>query len=710
MGFIESIRRRWFAEKDEGISQGDLTREFGAPGTSIWHGVITEEYVIDLSGTKKYDVYKRMRNDSQVMATLLVMELPIRSAEWEVKPGEGNKGEEIAEFVRENLFERMSITFDDFIRQALLMLSYGFMLFEKVFEVEDGYLKWRKFAPRMPWTISKWLTDENGGLAGVHQRVYGDTDADVDIPVEKLLLFTNRMEGNNFEGVSFLRAAYKNWWYKDLLYKLAGMAAERTGVGVPYIQLPQGWQPADRDVAKTIVKSIRANEEEGVVLPPGYNLDILQGKEFPYLDLIEHHDRMIAKSVLAQFLNLGQDRVGSYALSKSQTDLFLMSLRSLAKQICNVINRYAIKQLVELNWGADAPVPELFCKLPVQNIDAIAEAAEKLVNASLLTPDENLEDFMRDVMDLPPRPEKGEEVGEPPESEEEIKQHERREHPIVLGEAKRFWRPLTKYEDRESLVRLNEQWDIFEDLFSEQTEEVLEKQLEDLRKQIEAAVAQADMSKLKAVSPKYARELKKIIRDLFVQAAEWARDQVEREYRLRIPELANKIVRWANARADIIGDRMANDIRETLLRAIFDDKELMSEIIAGQVGAQTLKKVDSIAADVLKWFKDRKLGMVGAAVVGEGIRTGRDLIAQHPEIMWAQRSEVLDENTCSQCRKLDGIIVRVNSPEFARYSPPNYCLGSHQCRGVWVYIKRTETPPPEVTRAFPKVEERLPYY
>ena len=110
MGLIERVRRLIFAEKKR---EPDLS-ELGVPGTSIWHGVITEEYVTDLSGPKKFEIYRRMRNDSQVMATLLVMELPIRSAEWDLKPGEGKGADEIAEFVSRNLFEEMTITWDDF--------------------------------------------------------------------------------------------------------------------------------------------------------------------------------------------------------------------------------------------------------------------------------------------------------------------------------------------------------------------------------------------------------------------------------------------------------------------------------------------------------------------------------------------------------------------------------------------------------------------
>ena len=54
------------------------------------------------------------------------------------------------------------------------------------------------------------------------------------------------------------------------------------------------------------------------------------------MNLIEHHNGMIAKAALAQFLNLGQANVGSFALSASQTDLFLMALNGLLQHLCAV--------------------------------------------------------------------------------------------------------------------------------------------------------------------------------------------------------------------------------------------------------------------------------------------------------------------------------------------------------------------------------------
>jgi len=42
--------------------------------------------------------------------------------------------------------------------------------------------------------------------------------------------------------------------------------------------------------------------------------------------MINHHDRQISKAFLAQFLELGAQKSGSYALSQDQTRLFTLGL------------------------------------------------------------------------------------------------------------------------------------------------------------------------------------------------------------------------------------------------------------------------------------------------------------------------------------------------------------------------------------------------
>lgn len=74
------------------------------------------------------------KSDAQIFATLLAMELPIRSTLWTVEPGEteSEDGEKIItdedykiqNFIETALFDKMEISWDDFLRQALTMTAF----------------------------------------------------------------------------------------------------------------------------------------------------------------------------------------------------------------------------------------------------------------------------------------------------------------------------------------------------------------------------------------------------------------------------------------------------------------------------------------------------------------------------------------------------------------------------------------------------------
>ena len=379
--------------------------EIGASGTYVVGGIISEvEYNSSLKGTRGLKIYDQMRRgDATVRASLLAVKLPILAANWFITPAsQDEKDVEVADFIERNLFNEMTITWRDFLRQALLHLDYGRMVFEIVYEIkEDGKIGWRKFAPRLPHTILAW--EMSNGENGIRQQL-PDVRM-VDIPIEKLIIFVNEKEGDNWEGVSILRTAYKHWYMKDSIYKIDAIAHERQGLGIPYVKIPSNATTEDEANAEEIVKNIRANEQAYIKMSEGW--------EFGFIDMkagtirnpqatILHHDRQIVKNVLAQFLELGASgATGSYALSEDQSRLFLLSLQAVASHIAEVINKYAIPRLVDLNFQVE-DYPKLeFSKIGQVDFEALTSAIQRMSQVGLITSDSKLESYLRDVMDLP---------------------------------------------------------------------------------------------------------------------------------------------------------------------------------------------------------------------------------------------------------------------------------------------------------------------
>lgn len=383
--------------------------EVGGTGRArsiFWQqNLATDEYLSALTWPADVAIYNKMeRSDAQVKATLLMLELPIRSTNWYIKPADSSaQAKKIADFVEEALFtgppKGLSINFDDFIKEACTMFTYGHAVFEKVFEVKKGYLKWRKFAPRPQSTIWDWQYDRYGTLTGIEQYLVADDYSTIPIPAEKLLIFSHDMKQGDFRGRSVLRTAYKHWSIKDFLYKITNIGIERNLVGTPVIRLPANYTPEDLALAQEIVKNLRSHEYGGVTLPDGFLLELFEGSRtlMDVLPFIENQDLLISRNILAQFMNLGKSG-GAFALSKDQSSMYMMMLNSMGKYIANCINAYAIPQLVDYNFASD-----LYPKLLFRTLGdtKLFDTVKSLTDGNLILPDTDLEEWLREMLELP---------------------------------------------------------------------------------------------------------------------------------------------------------------------------------------------------------------------------------------------------------------------------------------------------------------------
>lgn len=354
-------------------------------------------------GIKEYD--KMRKGDGTVRAALQAMFLPLLRAEWYVKPySEDPKDIEIAQEIEHELFESMEMSFQEWLRQALLYLPYGRMLFEIVYRLrDDGTIGWEKWAPRLPDTVMKWELD-NGERGIVQMLPVGGT---VEIPMEKMMVFINEKEGDNWEGISVLRSAYKHWLMKDTMYRVEAVAIERQGVGIPYVIMPENVTEEEEAEAEEFLVNLRANEQAHYKAKgEGWQVEFMDMKASTRIDpknAIEHHNTMILMNVLAQFLALGSEgKGGSYALSRNHGDLFKESLEAIGDYISDTASKYAVRKLVDLNHPGVAGYPKLEHG-DLGNVDyaSLSESLERLSKAGIFTPDGATERHLRNVMGLP---------------------------------------------------------------------------------------------------------------------------------------------------------------------------------------------------------------------------------------------------------------------------------------------------------------------
>jgi hypothetical protein len=422
--------------------------ELGATGLRRTAGYINEEFLPQLKGRKAVQIYREMADNDPIIGSLLfAVDRLLREIEWRVEPSDGPEGKKAAEFV-EQCMEDMSSTWDDVISEILTMLPFGWSWHEVVYKkrvgpwerdpkkrskYSDNKIGWRKIPIRAQETLQRWVFDDTGGIRAMVQMA-PPAYKSVPIPIEKSLLFRVSTAKGNPEGRSFLRNAYRPWYMKKRLEELEGIGAERDLAGLPMARVPADYLSAKKgtdkekmlQAFKTMVRSVRRNEQDGIIIPrsmdPDTKMDMFDfsllsssgSRQFDINTIIERYETRMLMTVLADFIIVGHQGVGSYSMHTDKSGLFRAGIQSIAQSIADVFNRYAIPRLFEVNgWKLDE-LPQLVAgDIDPPDLTQLSSFMGQLANAGVTWfPDPELEKFLREAARLPKLDETVEQVKE----------------------------------------------------------------------------------------------------------------------------------------------------------------------------------------------------------------------------------------------------------------------------------------------------------
>ena len=381
------------------IEIGSKFGEQGASGLKHFGGRVQDEFIRELQGSrgiKKLDQFRR--NDAVAGGMLRAMTMLTRSVEWIVDPCDDDAvpGEVQLEdqAYLESCMNDMERTWADFISEVATMYWAGFSLFEEVYKVRAGMggpvksrhadygIGWGKLAFRAQETIEEWVLSRHGEILGAQQQDIS-SGITVTMPIDKLLLFRTTTEKNNPGGESLLRNAYRDWVFKTGIEEIEGIGVERDVAGIPKIRIPSkymapGADPSVYNNYKKIGRNIRIDEQGCLVIPSDtddkgnflFDVELLGApgsKQFDIDKIIQRHNMAMAVSVLADFILLGHEKVGSFALADSKTALFATALGGFLDMIAEVLNCTAVPRLWEMN-GWQRPTPT-FRHSDIETID-----------------------------------------------------------------------------------------------------------------------------------------------------------------------------------------------------------------------------------------------------------------------------------------------------------------------------------------------------
>jgi len=412
--------------------------ELGVTGVKRVSGYIDEEFLPALRGRKAVRVYREMAaNDSMVGAMLFSIDKLIREVEWKVLPADQSEENILAQEFLESCMEDMNEPWDGFIGEVLSELTYGWSWHEIVYKRRlgpwekdpkkrskhtDGLIGWRKMPIRAQETMQRWSFDETGGIKAMVQMAPPRYTTTV-IPIEKSILFRTAIAKGNPEGQSLLRTAYRSWYFKKRLEEFEAIGVERDLAGMPVGRVPADYLTAAKgtpqaktvDAFKKMVRGVRRDENEGLVLPTQYDPDTKQPlfdfelmssggtRQFDTNAIINRYEQRILMSVLADFILVGHESTGSYSLHTDKTGIFRAALNAITKGIADTLNRYAVPRLFAVNgWKLDQLPRFEPTNVDPPALDQLAAFISATAGAGMQWfPDPELEKYVREIARLP---------------------------------------------------------------------------------------------------------------------------------------------------------------------------------------------------------------------------------------------------------------------------------------------------------------------
>lgn len=387
-----------------------LYTNIGISGVARYGGIsrVYEEFLKELQGPQGMRLYREaIDNDPIIGAILFAIQFLCRGVSFRmdmpvVRAGmDARRAEQVTHRVKGALFDDMDTSWPDLLSDILTMTAYGWAFHEVTYKkcqgsgtgesllppdlsqirgqgaepqkfvpskFDDGFIGWKSWGLRAQDTLFMWEWDTDSRAVVMQQQAPPDYKIR-RIPLAKGLLFRTQLAKNNPEGRSILRNAMTSYLLKKNLQVVEAIGIERDLAGYPVISTvmpdttkgvvpPDLWNPNDPAMVnllsqtQRLVKAVRRDEQEGMVLPWWLKFELLTSggsRSFDTTKIITRYDKNITLSVLADFVMLGHESVGSKALASTKSQMFTTALDALLDNVCAIINRFAIPQLLKLN-------------------------------------------------------------------------------------------------------------------------------------------------------------------------------------------------------------------------------------------------------------------------------------------------------------------------------------------------------------------------
>ena len=689
-----------------------------APATSVEIGTSTvglmptifDEEFVDMSKVKVEDFKLMLDSDGTIQALYNSIVMPLLSCSWSIEPdGDSPAAIEQAAWVEEALRKPphkggMSTPFDLVLAQALRAVVEGFAGFEKVYEISEGKIVFKKIAWRDPSTITL-RTDDRGGFNGLRQRAFIGSDyIDVKIPLEKCFLYTYGKEFHNLKGRSAFTAAYVAYDKKRRLLYLAEQQAQADALRLKVVKGKEG------GTSDELIETTEAVDEVGfkatVGLPYGYDVDTLNNTNgMDLLPHIEFQNAEMARSVLAMFILLGTgSKTGSYSLSQDQSDFFIKGLMSIRRSLEQHITSYLIPDLYKFNFETPEFGTFKFEDITDSTIDLLKQTFIKLTEKDRL-PDSVVEGVVQKMADkLEIDVDLMEEATSGIEQPREVAPIVEEVIPVVPAMSKQNFatieiegnwkRSMTPAERKVNFAGIENKLNTLEAETERTIKPIWDALVKDAMVKIDKYVVEGMYDKIEEKNifdENIKNQYIKAIKEAGLEAYIYGKNGASDELGVKAPVTPKESKDYFRDNAKMIVDKQLADL-------IF---KIQAEVGKGRRKDQLSKtqlsagEILSMIGEIFVGYYSENVGLTAIATVATGVNKGRKdtFGANAKDIYGYQYSALLDNRTCQTCAALDGKVLDEAQYQKTNYDPPLH----FSCRCIWVAIMADELEPPPIT-------------
>ena len=589
-------------------------------GSTISGSLIFGDYEQEMNAwnrERKIRDYREMMKDPTVEGLFNIVTMPILASEYQiVAEDENENAKEQADFVRKNLFESsfkggIETPFDLFLDEAMLALTDGFAVWEKVYRLnKDGKLELKKLALRD--SLSVELEAEKGEYVGVKQTL--EDGGVVEIPAYKTFLFTHNKKFNRLYGRSILNSLYKNYDKKQKLEYLDSIALQNDAIKPKILTETQEHLGVGSGAMRKIIHAIGkfGKTNSAVSVPFGYDVKTLESDGRDPHQSIERQKSEMAFAFMANFMLLGaqgKSSSGSYALSNTQAGIFQMSLQSILDKLEAHINQYIITDLIDLNF-AEPHYPQFkFAKLDKSKIESIFEIFKKMVDKDKVS-----DEVVKQVED-----EVANQLGFQIENKKQLNLSENEPTSEITPPDKHF-------------SNLDKKWQDIENRFLDQSRTIFESVAKGIKE-----TGKIELSK------EYKGLLIKTFKQAYTEGKIFSANREERKAGKDSPEFSKN----AKEYIDWIFEKQENDLKQFL------ESESWNDTLLAEDSSDFLRNLATgvLIESVMSWFLKRAKP-TASYLVGRGVNAGIYSDFKPDDLI--EYSAIIDGHTTAGCSYLNG--------------------------------------------------------